>query len=153
MYAHRHPHKLNWFSSTNTRLCSGRAQLRLVQDTVWSFSAIKSCDHGHEFIYCVKSETPLSLFLGGIRTHNLLIFGLTTKPSCRGVLQEDSDLPKFERVRWIVSITQALRMTDAETNFYICVKSETPLSLVLGEIRTYKPSEIWANHIVAYISF
>ena len=31
-------------------------------------------------LYFVKSETPLSLVLGGIRTHNLLIFGLTTKP-------------------------------------------------------------------------
>ena len=27
--------------------------------------------------------------------------------------------------------------TDAQTNFYIFVKSETPLSLVLGGIRTY----------------
>ena len=29
-----------------------------------------------------KSETPLSLVLGGIRTHNLLIFVQTSKPSC-----------------------------------------------------------------------
>ena len=34
--------------------------------------------------------TPLSLVLGGIQTHNLLIFGQTTKPSCLGARQEDS---------------------------------------------------------------
>ena len=39
-------------------------------------------------------ETPLSLVLGGIQTHNLLIFGQTTKPSCLGARQEDSGLPK-----------------------------------------------------------
>ena len=56
------------------------------------------------FKYFVKSETPLSLVLGGIRTHNILIFGLITKPSCQGAQQEDSGLPKvlISRVRWIV---------------------------------------------------
>ena len=89
-------------------------------------------------LYFVKSDTPLSLVLGGIRTDNLLIFGLTTKLSCLGARQEDSGLPKplIQRVRWIVSIAQALRMIDAQANFYI-VKSETPLSLVLGGIRTH----------------
>ena len=42
-----------------------------------------------------KSETPLSFILGGIRTRNLLIFGLTTKPFCLGAQQEDSGLPKL----------------------------------------------------------
>ena len=42
----------------------------------------------------VKSETSLNLVMGGIRTHNLLIFGLTTRPSCLGTQQEDSGLPK-----------------------------------------------------------
>ena len=67
------------------------------------------------FLYFVKSETPLSLVLCLIRTHNLLIFGLTTKPSCLGARQEDSGLPKLLifRVRWIVSITQALQTTMA----------------------------------------
>ena len=32
-------------------------------------------------LYLFKSETPLSLVLGGIRTYNLLIFGLIPKPS------------------------------------------------------------------------
>ena len=35
-------------------------------------------------LYFVKYETPLSLVLGRIWTCNLLIFGLTTKPSCLG---------------------------------------------------------------------
>ena len=81
----------------------------------------------------MKSETPLSLVLGGIRTHNLLIFGLTTKSSCLGARQIDL----IWRVRWIFAIAQALRMTDAQANFYIFVKSETPLSLVLGGIQTH----------------
>ena len=35
-----------------------------------------------------KSETPLNLVLGGIRTHNLLIFGQTSKPPSLGLRQE-----------------------------------------------------------------
>ena len=58
----------------------------------------------------------MSLVLGLIQTHNPLIFGLTTKPSRLGAWQEDSGLPKL--LKWIVSIVQALRMTDAEANFY-----------------------------------
>ena len=50
---------------------------------------------GRLIVYFVKSETPLSLVLGGIQTHTLLILGLTTKPSCLGVRQEDSGLPKL----------------------------------------------------------
>ena len=46
----------------------------------------------------MKSETPLSLVLGGVRTHNLLISGLTTKPSCLGARQEGSGLPKLCKV-------------------------------------------------------
>ena len=57
--------------------------------------------------------------LGGIRTHNLLILGQTSKPSCLGARQEDSCLPKYliQKVRWIVCITRALRMTDVHANF------------------------------------
>ena len=47
-----------------------------------------------DITYLDKSETPPSLVLGRIRTHNFLIFGLTTKPSCLGVLQENSGLLK-----------------------------------------------------------
>ena len=32
---------------------------------------------------------------GGIRSHNLLTFGQTPKPSCLGVQQEDSCLPQL----------------------------------------------------------
>ena len=46
------------------------------------------------FIIISKSKTSLSLVMGGIRTHNLLIFGQTPKPSCQGSRQEDSCLPK-----------------------------------------------------------
>ena len=55
----------------------------------------------------------------GFWTHNLLIFGQTPKNSCLGEQQEDSCLPKLliDRVRWIVSITQAIRMTDAQAFF------------------------------------
>ena len=35
-------------------------------------------------LYFVKSKTPLSLVLDWIWTHNLLILGLTTMPSCQG---------------------------------------------------------------------
>ena len=75
----------------------------------------------------MKSVTPLSVVLGGIRTHNLLIFELNTKLSCLGERQEDCGLPKLLilRVRWIISIAQALRVTDAEAHFYIFVNSET----------------------------
>ena len=38
--------------------------------------------------YFFKSETQWSFVLGGIRTHNLLIVGQTTKPPCLGVQQE-----------------------------------------------------------------
>ena len=41
------------------------------------------------FQYFFQSETPLCLVLGGIRTHNLLIFVLTTKPYCLGARQEE----------------------------------------------------------------
>ena len=40
----------------------------------------------------MKSEIPLTLVLGGIRTHKLLIFGLTTKPSCLEARQDDMDM-------------------------------------------------------------
>ena len=49
-------------------------------------------------LYCtqtflkIKSETPLKLILGVIRTHNLLIFEEAPKPSCLGAQQEDSYL-------------------------------------------------------------
>ena len=45
-------------------------------------------------IFFFKSETPLSLDLGGIQTDSLLIFGQTPKPSCIEVQSEDSCLPK-----------------------------------------------------------
>ena len=35
--------------------------------------------------FFVKSYTPLRLVVDEIQTHNLLIFGLTTKPSCLGM--------------------------------------------------------------------
>ena len=47
-------------------------------------SSLLPAHHGRmhcSVIYFVKSETPLSLVLGGIRTHNLRIYGLTTKPA------------------------------------------------------------------------
>ena len=37
-----------------------------------------------QLIFFFKSETPMSLVLGGIRTQNLLISGETTKSSCLG---------------------------------------------------------------------
>ena len=43
----------------------------------------------------LKSGTPLSLVLGGIRTHNLLIFGQTTNASCPLARQEDSCLRRL----------------------------------------------------------
>ena len=36
-----------------------------------------------------KFETPLSLILGGMRIHNLLILGQTSKPSCPEAGQDD----------------------------------------------------------------
>ena len=56
----------------------------------------------------------------GIPTHNFLIFGQTTKPSCLEALQEDSCLPKLMILPGGVqgvSIAQALRMTDAQADF------------------------------------
>ena len=47
------------------------------------------------YIYFFKSETLLSFVRVEIRTHNLLIFGQTPKPSCLGAQQEDSCLPKL----------------------------------------------------------
>ena len=43
-----------------------------------------------KFLCFVKSETPLSLVLGGIRTHNLLIFGLTTEPGINHIVLKQS---------------------------------------------------------------
>ena len=37
-------------------------------------------------VYSLKSETPLSLVLGGIRTHNLLIFGHTVHTLLYGII-------------------------------------------------------------------
>ena len=71
----------------------------------------------------MKSETPLSLVLGGIRTHNLLVFGLTTKPSCLGAQQEDilAYTQAFDLEGQVDSLyfAQALRRTDAQATFYI----------------------------------
>ena len=47
------------------------------------------------FIHFCKSDTPLSFVPGGIRTHNLLIFGQISKPSCLGPRQEENCLPKL----------------------------------------------------------
>ena len=47
------------------------------------------------YFFSFKSETSLSLVLGLIRTHNLLIFGQTTKLSCLEARQEDSGSPKL----------------------------------------------------------
>ena len=54
--------------------------------------ALTMIDAQSNFYIFKKSETPLSLVLGGIRTHNLLIFGQTTKSFCLGAWQEDSYL-------------------------------------------------------------
>ena len=42
--------------------------------------------------YIFQIFKPPSLVLGGTRTHNLLIFGLTPKSSCLGAWEEDSCL-------------------------------------------------------------
>ena len=62
-----------------------------------SYVAVFSLYHllfaGHHVIF-FKSEAQLSLVLGGIRTHNLLILGQTPKSLCLGAQQEDSCLPE-----------------------------------------------------------
>ena len=83
----------------------------------------------------------------GIGTHNLLIFGLTTTTSCQGAPKKDSCLPKLLiwRVSWIVSITQALRMTDAESNFYILWNPRhfPMLALINAESRLQENRQPW----------
>ena len=49
----------------------------------------------HVIQHFSKSETPLTLVLGGIRTYSLLIFGQTTKPCSLVVRQENSCLTKL----------------------------------------------------------
>ena len=46
------------------------------------------------YIFCEIGDTT-EFGPGGIRTHNLLIFRLTTNPSCLGTRQVDSGLPKL----------------------------------------------------------
>ena len=82
---------------------------------------------------------------GWIRTRNLLIFGQTPKLSYILVWQEDSCSPKLSvyKVRWIVSIVQALRMIDAQDDF-LFFKSETI---------EFDPCGIWTYKFLIIYSF
>ena len=54
-------------------------------------------------------------------SHNRLIFGQIPTPSCLRVRQEDSNCLRkvlIWKIQWIEA-AQALRMTDAQANFYI----------------------------------
>ena len=73
-------------------------------------------------------------------------WGQTSKPSCLGAWQEDSCLakPLISWVRWLVSITQAPRMTDAQASF-ICFQIWYTTEFCPRCDSNSQPSDLWAN--------
>ena len=98
------------------------------------------CSLNHPGNILFVSLSHRVLVLGGTRTHNLLIFRQTPKPSRLGAQQEDGFLPRVLKwkVQWIQA-TQALRITGAQANFHIFLISE-PQSFCPGCGSNTQPS-------------